>query len=358
MVWINEAVRLAAALAAIATFYVAWFVYEDEERRLQNKIETWWLQFDDIHSKMVSRQAAFVIIVAQRASDILDRMFGQALFAKDSIATAVCLAIGGWYFFSEVLLALFRAFVPDSHGGGAAWGYIAAGFSILACAAAPLVSPHLRRLPRVIMWMFVAYLVASAVVMILGFVLSVLSGTALKASSLLDFSPSQLLGNAALLVGIALILFEVAVARYAMRWTILARSEWPIVLGMALVSVPIGIVLALWVKTMFLKLTAGGTSVDLAVITPQNLLFWGAIVIVLACFVSTALCGLLAVIASIMLLHRIIWPLTSRVLYALGRYRLVQNKAAALNAAGVTLAGIAITGVYGWQTILKHFGIT
>ena len=84
---------------------------------------------------------------------------------------------------------------------------------------------------------------------------------------------------------------------------------------------------------------------------------WGAIVIMLACFVSTALWSLLAIIASIMLLHRIIWPLTSRVLYALGRYRLVQNKVA-LHAAGVTLAGIAITGVYGWQTILKHFGIT
>jgi len=349
VVWINEAVRLAAALAAIATFYVAWFVYEDEERRLQNKIETWWLQFDDIRSKMVSRQTAFVIIVAQRASDILDRMFGQALFGKDSIATAVCLAIGGLYLFPQVFFALFPV--------GATWGYIAAGFSILACAAAPLVSPHLRRLPRIIMWMFVAYLVATAMLMILEFVLSVLSGTAVKASSLLDFSPSQLLGIAALLVGIALTLFEVAVARHAMRWTILARSEWPIVLGMALVSVPIGIVLVLWVKTLFLKLSAGTTSVDLVAITPQNLLFWWTVFLVVACFVSTALCGLLAIIASIMLLHRIIWPLTSRVLYALGRYRLVQNKVA-LHAAGVTLAGIAITGVYGWQTILKHFGIT
>jgi len=175
---------------------------------------------------------------------------------------------------------------------------------------------------------------------------------------LLDFSPSQLLLITALLVGTALTLFEVAVARHAMRWTILARSEWPIVLGMALVSVPLGIVLALFVKILFLKLAAGGNSLEaLAAITPQNLLFWWTLVIVLGCFVSTALWGLLAIIASIMLLHRIIWPLTSRVLYALGRYRLVQNKVA-LHAAGVTLAGIAITGVYGWQTILKHFGIT
>jgi len=207
------------------------------------------------------------------------------------------------------------------------------------------------------MWMFVAYLVATAALMILTFVLSVLSGTAVKASSLLDFEPQQLLLFAALLVGIALTLFEVAVARHAMRWTILARSEWPIVLGMALVSVPIGIVLALFVKTLFLKLAARNTSVDFISITPQNLLFFWTFIIVAACFVSTALWSLLAIIASIMLLHRIIWPLTSRVLYALGRYRLVQNKVA-LHAAGVTLAGIAITGVYGWQTILKHFGIT
>jgi len=43
-------------------------------------------------------------------------------------------------------------------------------------------------------------------------------------------------------------------------------------------------------------------------------------------------------------LHRIIWPLTSRVLYAIGpHYRLAQNKMA-LNTAGVALAGVAITG--------------
>lgn len=75
------------------------------------------------------------------------------------------------------------------------------------------------------------------------------------------------------------------------------------------------------------------------------------------CLVSTALWGLLAAIASIMLLHRIVWPLASRLLlYALGRYRLVQNKVA-LNAVGATLAGIAITGAYSWQSIFKHFGV-
>jgi hypothetical protein len=58
-----------------------------------------------------------------------------------------------------------------------------------------------------------------------------------------------------------------------------------------------------------------------------------------------------------MFLHRLVWPLTSRLLYALERYQLVQNKLA-LNAAGATLAGIAITGRYGWQSILKLLGST
>ena len=135
MISIHVAVRLAAAFAALAAFYVAWFVYEDEERRLQNKIETWWLQFDDVRSKVVSRQAAFVVVVAQRANGILDRMFGQALLAKDPIAEAACLTLGGYYLWPRVMNAIISGVDAD------VLGYAAAGILIYACAAAPLVSP-------------------------------------------------------------------------------------------------------------------------------------------------------------------------------------------------------------------------
>ncbi len=103
MIWIEFAVRLAAACAAVVAFYVAWFAYEDEERKLQNKVETWWLQFDDIRSKMASRQAAFVVVVAQRANGILDRMFGESLLTKDSIAEALCVLAGGIAFVAVVM---------------------------------------------------------------------------------------------------------------------------------------------------------------------------------------------------------------------------------------------------------------
>ena len=65
MIWIEVALRIAIGCAAFAILYVAWFVYEDEEKELQSRIEGWWLNFD-------SRQAAFVSVVARKATEVLD----------------------------------------------------------------------------------------------------------------------------------------------------------------------------------------------------------------------------------------------------------------------------------------------
>jgi hypothetical protein len=344
------AVRVAAACAAAAAFYVAWFVYEDEERQLQNKIETWWLEFDDIRSRMVSRQAAFVVVVAQRASGILDRMFGPALLARDSIAEAVCLTVAGFYFWPSMVSAILP------RHGEIGWASVAVGVPIFACAAAPLASPRLRLLPRAITWMFVAFLLASVVLHILLVGQHLLYGTPLRNSSFQDVAPQNLVLVPAFVASIALTLFHVAVARRAMRLTIEAQSEWPIVLGMAIVSVPIGIVCALFMTILFRSIAAGNTADSIYVVTPSNVLMIWAYATAVIGLASTTLWALLAIIAGIMLLHRLVWPLGSRLLYALGRYRLVQNKVA-LNAAGAALAGIAVTGSYSWQSLLKLLGI-
>jgi hypothetical protein len=57
-------------------------------------------------------------------------------------------------------------------------------------------------------------------------------------------------------------------------------------------------------------------------------------------------------LASVMLIHRVIWPMASRVLYDLSRYHILQHKKA-LNTVSVALLGIAVTGGYGWQSIMK-----
>jgi hypothetical protein len=344
--WIGDVVRVAAAGAALAAFYLAWFVYEDEEKKLQNKIETWWLQFDDFRSHLVSRQAAFVVVVALRATQVLDRLFGPKLLAKDAIATAASLTIGSWYLVVALLLIITR----NPRG----WAIGAAAVAVLACAFAPLVTPRLRRLPRVIMWLFVAYLVLVSLGALLQAGGSLLQGRPAVEHFSTFFAqpaPGNLVFGVGVSTSIALTMCQVAVVRRAMRSTVAAKSEWPIVTGMAVVAAPIGVLLVASVPVV-LRWSVSGTNV-----TPLTTVVLGVLIIGLGCLVSMALGGLVAAVASMMLLHRLVWPLASRLLYALGpHYRLVQNKAV-LNAAGATLAGIAITGAYGWQTILKHFGV-
>jgi hypothetical protein len=201
---------------------------------------------------MVSRQAAFVVVVAQRANGILDRMFSERLLSSDSIAESLCLVVG------SNCIALMLMVLPADRIGE---NFPVLGLLVLitfVCAAAPLVSPRLRMLRRAFMWMFAAFYL--------------------------------------------LVLFS-------------TLRDW---------NLPREMILLVIVQSL------------------------------LGIFFATVLWGLVLSIAGIMLLHRIICPLTSRLLYAVGRHRLVQNKLA-LHAAAAALTGIA-TGTHGLQSILNALG--
>jgi hypothetical protein len=342
--WIDDVVRVAAAGAAFATFYVAWFVYEDEEKKLQNKIEAWWVQFDDFRSHLVSRQAAFLVVVALRSNEVFDRLFGPKLLSKYAIAEATSLTLGS-VFVAHAVSAIWL--------GGAGPADAAFGGAMFAFAFAPLASPRLRWLPYVPMLMFVAFVVFMTLSSLLMFGMS-LAGRYKMFSSLQAPEATLNVLWVAVSVGIAVTLFQVAVARRAMRSTVAARSEWPIVGGMVVVALPLGIAVALILAIAWSFIASGINPLEHP--TPLFVLAVVIFGIGLGCAVATALCGLVAAVAGIMLLHRLAWPLASRILYALGRYRLVQNKAV-LNGAGAALAGVAITGSYGWQAILKYFGV-
>src|SRR5258705_531555 len=50
-----------------------------------SKIETWWLQFDDLRTRMMRRNAAFASVVATKSKSVLGRLFDSALFSTDSL---------------------------------------------------------------------------------------------------------------------------------------------------------------------------------------------------------------------------------------------------------------------------------
>jgi hypothetical protein len=59
--------------------YMAWFLYESEEQTIQSRLEEWWIRFDELRSKVVSRQAAFLKILAENGISALNRLFGESL---------------------------------------------------------------------------------------------------------------------------------------------------------------------------------------------------------------------------------------------------------------------------------------
>jgi hypothetical protein len=340
-------VRALAGSAGVAILYVAWFVYEDEEKLLQSKIESWWLQFDDLRQNMISRHAAFISIVAQKAKEALDRLFGPILLATDSVAVATSLGVTGVF--------LVEVYYKYTHADlGASWEVAAiAGIAFVAfvCGIAPLASARFRRLPRVLLRVILVCVVLYTIGVFITFIVYTINGDVpsgfLSMLSLATYSLALPLGFVA---GIALTLLQIVIARRAMELTVASKSEWPIIAGMFLVSVPIGIVISLLVvlATKFDFNSSG------AFTTAYGILFTLVSLMGVMSIIAVAFWLLIAGITSVMVFHRITWPLASRVLYALPRYRVVEKKKT-LNAVGIALLGVAISGATGWQVILKHF---
>jgi hypothetical protein len=73
--------------------YSALFLYENEEGRLQNILESWWLQISQIRSKIVSKETAFVKTVTAITSNCFDRVFGTHLLGPRALSTSVCYSL-------------------------------------------------------------------------------------------------------------------------------------------------------------------------------------------------------------------------------------------------------------------------
>jgi hypothetical protein len=65
--------RAVAAFVGAIAFYAAFFMYEDEEGRWQNKLEELWIAIDDRARTVMSRSAALVAKVAEIVTSAFDR---------------------------------------------------------------------------------------------------------------------------------------------------------------------------------------------------------------------------------------------------------------------------------------------
>jgi hypothetical protein len=69
-------------------------LYPDEEGKIQSKLEDFWIRVDDFQNQSLTRHAAFVTQVAQLESKLLDRVFGNRLFSVQAVGISFCCSVG------------------------------------------------------------------------------------------------------------------------------------------------------------------------------------------------------------------------------------------------------------------------
>jgi hypothetical protein len=96
-----EAARWATSLAGLALLWAAFFLYEDAEGRIQNRLEEWWIRLDDARHRAVTRHTAFLRLVAESTTRALDHVLGRRLMSAQAVSVSALLSLAAMFFFSS-----------------------------------------------------------------------------------------------------------------------------------------------------------------------------------------------------------------------------------------------------------------
>lgn len=92
--------HLVVGLIGAVLLYVALFLRETEEGKLQNRLEKLWVDIDDLSKAALDRQSAFLQQVSTLANSGLDALFGRRLFSARAISTSLSFTTGSLLLFA------------------------------------------------------------------------------------------------------------------------------------------------------------------------------------------------------------------------------------------------------------------
>ena len=90
-----------ALIRALGVLFVcaALFLHENEEGRIQNKLEEWWIKLSDREKESRSRAAAFMQDVAESTGRGFDRLLGKRLLSLRFIFVSISFSIASAFLF-------------------------------------------------------------------------------------------------------------------------------------------------------------------------------------------------------------------------------------------------------------------
>jgi hypothetical protein len=97
--WVQALFRTGAGLAGALLVYAAIFLYEDEQGKIQNRLEDWWVRVSDAEKTATSRYAVFMREVAKAATGLFDRLFGPKLVSWRALRASAAYSTGSFVLF-------------------------------------------------------------------------------------------------------------------------------------------------------------------------------------------------------------------------------------------------------------------
>src|SRR2546426_8791485 len=110
---ISIVIRTITVVLALIILYLSAFLREDEEGKIQNLVEGWWIRLNDLKSVALSKQMAFMRTVAAIANSWFDRLFTKKLLSPTAICVSMCYTVASLALGYFGYLYLFAP--PDVH---------------------------------------------------------------------------------------------------------------------------------------------------------------------------------------------------------------------------------------------------
>jgi hypothetical protein len=309
--------RILSGIAGALLLYMAFFLYEDEEARLQNRLEQVWRRINALQSSAISKEVAFLQGVTRAASAILDRLLGHQLVSPQSITVSMAFSLASLFvWFSYILIA-----IPFTYSRVPSLLTFVYAVILFALGSLPawvtrdkasirthrqVVQSHFYRLGLVLL------VICSPWLMI-------------KTETFFDhnlgFDPSTIMViELSVILGVLVDIFFITFFRWMLKNIANLSALLPIILCFVAVTA----VTVVLIGPAFLLLTNSDYA-DMSTLNIRQRLIAQLGYGCMTNLIDAICLLLLLVIMMLLLAHRLIWPLIKRPLYAANRKQLFKN---------------------------------
>jgi hypothetical protein len=300
-------------LAGFVLCYSAVFLHKDEEGKLENIIQKWWQKVRGLQTGTTSREAAFMRTVSDLSFKGFAVFFGDSLFRFRAILASCCLSLGSISFYAYIKDGL------RSNSIYAKMFTIVGLILLLLCILRLFINRSLTSK----VWTALTTLA----------VLNCLVTFALSLHEDMSEGSSITITLTSLICGLVSNVAFIALTRWILRKASCHQSLFMIcimlfgnlLLGATLLLIPYSI--------FFFTVKASGYYIIIASLI--------CLIAYSSNILDAIVSSIFLVIALLMIVHRLFWPLLERPMYAFNRYKILSEQKKMVFFAGIACVGFA-----------------